>query len=293
MALKFPKEWRIRPPKSSSRDIENMPDRAVQDFLGLIRKTAYQGNLKHFFEHYKGYFCLSNGNPHVSSSNSSWAQTDLESEMRTAAENAPAFIEAFYNASEALRNRLDDLFAPDVSMINEILRNNDVGYIIDLPELKLLDEDVVIITVPEEPLSLESKGKDILQESLKRSDDLLSEGRGREAVQEILWLLETITTAFRGLETETKTIEGKYFNQIVKELKKAYSGTTLERVLEWISTMHGYLSSPTGGGVRHGLDLFDGLVLSINDERLFCNLIRSYLSFLIAEHERLMCSGDI
>jgi hypothetical protein len=52
-------------------------------------------------------------------------------------------------------------------------------------------------------------------------------------------------------------------------------------------TLHGYLSSPTGGGVRHGVDLRDGLALHINEARLYCNLIRSYITFLIGEHERL------
>ena len=40
-------------------------------------------------------------------------------------------------------------------------------------------------------------------------------------------------------------------------------------------------------GVRHGIDLNDGLELGINEARLYCNLIRSYLTFLISEHERL------
>ncbi len=44
---------------------------------------------------------------------------------------------------------------------------------------------------------------------------------------------------------------------------------------------------PTGGGVRHGVDLKEGLALGIEEARLYCNLIRSYLTFLMAEHERL------
>jgi hypothetical protein len=51
--------------------------------------------------------------------------------------------------------------------------------------------------------------------------------------------------------------------------------------------LHGYLSSPTGGGVRHGADLKEGVALEVNEARLCCNLIRSYIAYLIAEHERL------
>ena len=58
-------------------------------------------------------------------------------------------------------------------------------------------------------------------------------------------------------------------------------------MLDGVTSVHGYLSSPTGGGVRHGLDLSKGVELGPNEARLFCNLIRSYLSFLLAEHERL------
>ena len=51
--------------------------------------------------------------------------------------------------------------------------------------------------------------------------------------------------------------------------------------------LHGYLSSPTGGGIRHGLDLSDGNPVQINEARLYCNLIRSYITYLSTEHERL------
>ena len=292
MFLRFPKEWRIRPPKSSSMITESIPGGAIEDFWSLIRKTATQGDLQHFLEHFKGHFCLANGNPHFQSSSTSWSQTDLDREMCQASENAPLFLEAMFSACSALLNRSDDLFAPDASMINEVCQNNKIGYYItddEPPEIKLRDRDVIIaVAVEEKSIALEAKGKEILQNSLKRSDELLSEGRGREAVQEALWLLETVTTAFRGVDSETGTIEGKYFNRIVKELRQAYSGSTLDRILEWTLSVHGYLSSPTGGGVRHGLDLQAGLEMSLNEARLFCNLIRSFLSFLLTEHERLL-----
>ena len=43
-------------------------------------------------------------------------------------------------------------------------------------------------------------------------------------------------------------------------------------------TLHGYLSSPTGGGIRHGVDLREGLALQLDEAQLYCNLIRSYLT---------------
>jgi hypothetical protein len=103
----------------------------------------------------------------------------------------------------------------------------------------------------------------------------------------ILWLLETVSTLFHGLAIGTATVQGKYFNKIVDDLRRHQKGTTSEHVLNWATTLHGYLSSPTGGGVRHGASLKVGIAMQENEARLFCNLIRSYITFLLAEHERL------
>ena len=105
-------------------------------------------------------------------------------------------------------------------------------------------------------------------------------------MQEVLWLLETIATAFRGLNLSDGSIQGRYFNKIIGELRQRGRGHQ-EQILQWMMTLHGYLSSPTGGGVRHGTDLNEGLALGIDEARLYCNLIRSYLTFLMAEHDRV------
>jgi hypothetical protein len=287
MVLKFPTVWRFHPPRGGSLNTEHIPEYAINDFLGLIRKTATQGDLQDFLEHFKRFFCATNGNPHSRSSSAGWADTDLQSEMSTAAANPPLFLEAFFDACEAIRKRPGDLFAPDAAMINEICRKYNIGYKVEPPDLILVDKHATLIPVPERPLTLAEKAQEILQSSLHNAEQLLAEGKDREAVQEALWLIETVATAFRGIDTGTGTIEGKYFNQIVKELRDAYSGKTLDMVLQWVTNLHGYLSSPTGGGVRHGLDLKEGLKMTPSEARLFCNLIRSYLSFLLTEHERL------
>ena len=73
----------------------------------------------------------------------------------------------------------------------------------------------------------------------------------------------------------------------------AYAGTAdrqaghRKQILEWVMVLHGFLSSPTGGGVRHGLDLKAGVAVQINEARLYCNLIRTYITYLLEEHERL------
>jgi len=290
VALKFPGRWRFTPPTSIDENANQISAAAVQEFLQLIRRTASQGDLQDFLELFKGFYCSANGTTHWGSSNTSWAEADLEAEMSAAASNPPLFLEAIYDACEAIRKRPGDLFAPDTEMINRVCRTHGIPYEICETELILRDSTAEMVTVAEYPPTLAEQAHEILQNSMRRAEDLLSSGHGREAVQETLWLLETITTAFRGAETATGTVEGKYFNDIVRELRRLHPGSTLERVLSWATEVHGYLSSPTGGAVRHGLDLNSAVQLSLTEARLFCNLIRSYLGFLLAEHERLFRS---
>jgi hypothetical protein len=286
MVLQFNPTWRFEPPPDGTLLNSRIPHDAVEEFLALIYKVATQGDRQEILEDFKGHLCKAVGTTHVWSSSASWAETDLRSYMFQAADNAPLFIEAFVDACETLRKK--GLFAPDAAMINEVLVNHRIGYEVRPPDLVLRDTALVVVEVPPRPPTLAEQSAEIFQKSLSRSEELLAEGRGREAVQEILWLLESTTTAFRGVDTGTGTIEGKYFNQIARELRGAGKGTTLETVIGWLTALHGYLSSPTGGAVRHGLDLKNGVEISLNEARLFCNLVRSYLGFLLAEHERLV-----
>lgn len=264
MALRFPGAWRFNPPADGRFINHDIPARAVEDFIELIIRVATQADRQDVLEHFKGYFCTASGAAHSRSSSASWAETDLWTYAREAADNAPLFIEAFYDACEAFRGDDPDVFAPDVAMINDILARHRIGYEIRPPRLEPREDAAPMVTVAVPPPTLAERAVEILQTSLRRSEELLSQGHGREAVQESLWLLETVTTAFRGVDTGTDTVEGRYFNQIVRELRRARAGTTLERVLDWTTALHGYLSSPTGGGVRHGLDLDKGVPIGDN-----------------------------
>ncbi len=287
MVLKFSGTWRFTPPQDGQFRNKSIPGDAVSEFMAMTSKVATQGGRQGVLEHFKKHFSAAVGATHVRSSSESWAEADLTSLMEDAAHSAPLFIEAYFDACETLRRRCPDWFVPDPAMINAILAKHDIGYEVRPPDLLLREQGIPIVAVPEKPKTLAETSIELLQASLNRSEQLFSEGHHREAVQEILWLLETVTTAFRGIETESGTVGGKYFNQIVRDLRSKHSGTTLDRVLEWTTSLHGYLSSPMGGGIRHGLDLNRGVPLESNEARLFCNLIRSYISYLLNEHERL------
>lgn len=47
--------------------------------------------------------------------------------------------------------------------------------------------------------------------------------------------------------------------------------------------MHGFLSSPTGGGVRHGTQMAVDVSPTLKEAHLYCNLTRSYINYLLAE----------
>lgn len=287
MPLKFPGAWRFKPPTDGAFVNESIQDEVISECIGLIGKAATQRDRHEALEHFKRYFCEASGSSHSWSSSASWAETDLWTYAREAARNAPLFIEAFYDACLTFAGDDPDLWAPDVDMLNDLLAKHKIGYVIRPPRLEPREHATMTIEVTPPPPTLAERAVTILQESLVRSEELLSERRGREAVQESLWLLETVATAFRGVETETGSVEGKYFNQIVRDLRVAVPDGVLNRVLDWVTGLHGYLSSPTGGGVRHGLDLSRGVEIGDSEARLFCNLIRSYLSFLLVEHQRL------
>jgi hypothetical protein len=211
--------------------------------------------------------------------------TDLERLIPEAATNAPRFIDAFYSPCEQLRVSYPDMALPDVALMNRILAENSAGYEIQAPDL--IARLHTSVPIPQPPPSLDAQAQALIEAALQASDRALAEGSGRQAVQELLWLLETIATAFRGITTTGGTIQGRYFSKIIAELRAERRGSHQEQIMTWMMTLHGFLSSPTGGGIRHGLDMAEGVAVQLNEARLYCNLIRSYLTFLMAEHERL------
>jgi hypothetical protein len=259
----------------------------VDEFFVFIKKVASQhSNRQHVIEHYKTYFADAAGRPSYTSTSLSWAETDLMSYMSDAATNAPLFIEAFFDAGVSMQMKHPQFVVPDVATINNILAKHGAGYEVRPPDLISRNQRTPI-AVPDRPPSLDEQAHAIIQRSQRQSEEYLALGQGRQAVQEILWLLETVSTAFQGLPIGEATVEGKYFNKIADDLRRHNSGTTVEQAIIWMKTLHGYLSSPTGGGVRHGTTLKADVTMLPHEARLFCNLIRSYLSFLIDEHERL------
>ena len=276
--LKFEGRWRYYSPGAIAPGV-------VDEFRKLIDTICGQGKRWNILEHFKSHFASAAQRHYAHSSSEDWASSDLDSHMGDAAENAPLFIEAFYEGCLALQARNPNMVMPDLNLVNGFLNAADTGFQIDPPNL-IATREHIAIPVPDETPSLDAEAHTVIEEALQASERLLEDGDGRRAVQEVLWLLETVSTAFRDEEFLDGSIHGDYFNKIVAQLRRHCTGHQ-DKILRWMMTLHGYLSAPKGGGVRHGVDLKEGLELSINEARLFCNLIRSYLTYLISEHERL------
>lgn len=258
----------------------------VGAFSAFISRITAQGEQQPIFERFKRHFAGAAGVPYYASSSASWAASDLDRVMSEAADNAPLFIDAFCAACHSLKQQIPDIVVPDAARINRVLAENDAGYEIR-DNILVATRRPSPVDVPARPPSLDHQAQEIIESALVAADKALAEAKGRQAVQELLWLLETIATAFRGTPTADGSVHGRYFNKIIGELRADRRGGQQDQIFDCMMKLHGFLSSPTGGGIRHGLDLTDGNSVQINEARLYCNLIRSYITYLITEHERL------
>jgi len=204
--------------------------------------------------------------------------------MQDASENAALFIEALYDGLLDTTKRLQPATIPPWPYVNQVLAPS--GYAIDPPVLSM-GALVTPVAVPTHVPSLDAQANSLIQTSLSKSETFLTTGEYRAAVQEILWLLETISTAFQGAQYPDGDVTGKYFSKIIGDLRRLNHGRTLSQVIGWMESVYGYLSSPTGGAIRHGATLNSGLTLTEGEARLYCDLTRSYINYLLHEHAQL------
>lgn len=274
--LQMPAEWRFGAPGP-------LDATTVNCFFELVLRIAAQDETWSVLELFKAAF---QGGASASS-NESWARSDLRIAMHAAGDNGPAFIDAFWTAREKCLHLHPGRSVPDAGHVNGILAAHGERYEIRPPRL-VLRGDMRPVPVPE--VGLDERARALVERSIRQSETLLGEGRHRQAVQEALWLLETVTTGFEGHPTNNGEVVGKYFGPILRDLRRLKRGTVLAEAVGWMTTLHGYLSSPTGGGVRHGTRLVDGVDPSPSEAALYCNLTRAYIGFLldelVAEHRR-------
>lgn len=277
--LTFDPNWRFEAPCE-------LPDDAVEGAFALITRLAVMGSEKAVLEQFKKLFGSAAGRPVPSSSSTSFALSDLRAHMSASARNEPLFLEALCDGLDVFSHQFPGTPTPSLAVINRMLQEKGARFEIRPPDLVALSPLTGVPAAPQAP-SLEAQAQALIQATWVEAERLLTSGKPRQAVQENLWLLETVATAFKGLPLAEATVRGKYFSKIADELRRHGRGAELTQILNWITTLYGYLSSPSGGGVRHGADLATGLALAPNEAQLYCNLIRSYIAYLLGEYERL------
>lgn len=202
--------------------------------------------------------------------------------MEASATNAPSFVASFWRGLIDVRERHPRHSIPDEHVINALLSKHGEQYEVRPPVLQRpANTPAPIVAVPDK--SVDEDTKALIEGALSQAEQFLRENKPRQAVQEVLWLLETVSTAFEGREYGQGTVEGKYFNEIVRDLRKHSNGTILAQAGAWMAKLHGFLSSPSGGGVRHGTHIASKVDLKLHEATLYCNLTRSYIGYLLSE----------
>lgn len=280
--LEFDTRWRFESPGQ-------FPSNAADDiFEQVLCRVVSHGERQDILEVCKRRFAHAAGMTASRSSSESWALSDLRSYMEHASENAALFVEALYDGLvDATRLRAPATIPP-WSYVNRYLA--PTGYRIEVdsvPPALRIGSIATPIAVPSHVPSLDAQANQRIRESLAKSETFLNTGEYRAAVQEILWLLETVSTVFHGVEYPDGSVTGKYFSKIIGDLQRIHNTRSIGRVLGWMENVYGFLSSPSGGGIRHGAVLNATLDLSEGDARLYCDLTRSYISYLLHEHSRL------
>ncbi|WP_210504842.1 hypothetical protein [Pantoea ananatis] len=278
--LKFDTAWRYDSPASAGPTLVN------EVMENIIETIVAECTFQYKYEVFKRRFAHASGSPSGESSNESWARSDLWDVMnRTAKKNVVLFIEALFDGLCDLYNLKINAQIPPLHYINRHLEST--GFSIKEPDLLIRTSKKESISVPSRTPSFDVQANEIIQTSLRKSEELLNRGNYRGAVQEVFWLLETITTAFKGVQMADGNITNKYFIKIIAEMRQLKRHKTLDQVSGWLVSIYGYLSSPSGGGIRHGADILNYEELTASEAQLYCNLARSYISYFLQEHSLL------
>lgn len=144
MPLRMPAELRFAPADSA----EALDGDAMADLLAMAKKIQSPRGYKSVLETFKSHFGRSTGAGTSRSSSVDWAESDLWQIARDAANDAPGFIAAFFNACEQLE--AGGATVPDDAHINSVLAKYGCRYQIRDGELVT---SVLHVPPPTAPLS--------------------------------------------------------------------------------------------------------------------------------------------
>ena len=290
MNLTFDIAWELMPPQDGTYINSKIPLDALEQFFGILTRGANRtDDAEEVYYIIRAEFREAMGQPVYRSSSLFFASGDARTAMDDAAVNAPVFISAFYGACRRIKKQFGSKAAPSVPVMNRLLELHRLGYIIAPPNLVLRDQ-VEVVQVQSSTVLEQAQAR--FREAIERSRVLLEENKGDEAVTQIWWLLESIMLSFSGSNVNGQEIAGTYFNEVAKSLKRAAGDVAvLGVVARWLEALQSYLSGPGEAGIRHGRHLHMES-LKKHEAELFCNLTRSYISYLLSEYEIRTARGS-
>lgn len=124
---------------------------ALAEVIALARQIRGHINYKQVLEIFKEHFCRSSGQSYAASSSTGWAESDLWRAAEAAAEHAPAFIAAFFDACEELERSGADV--PGHAIVNSILAQHGCEF--SVQEGKLVSS-APMVDAPLTPLQPEA-----------------------------------------------------------------------------------------------------------------------------------------
>ena len=168
MPLQMTSELRF--PMGASTPLSNA---AVEDFLVLARKVTSTISRKQIIETYKEYFCRASGEYYSSSSDLSWAESDLDRDARNASSDAPGFIAAFCDACEYLGAR--DIAVPNHTIVNNILEKHNVPF-------RIIDNELCNTTEYITPPKPQASPESVVARALSDAKALIGHSNSSSAI---------------------------------------------------------------------------------------------------------------
>jgi hypothetical protein len=283
--MDFPTAWRWSAPRVAEPYVSTIPDSVLDELIVLVtRLSSFSGQGEQAaLETFKAQVCGALGRDYSTSSSKSWARSDLQTLSKELSRNPPLLIEAYFTAARSLKDGKGQPLFADPSPINEILEKGTVGFAIRGDSI-VLRGGVEPDTSPV-PTLIEQSNEE-LATAWREAEELLQQGKSRQAVAAIWWVVESILTVFEGRSIAGSPVKGTYFNEILKSLRRASPNTFFRLSLSLSAQLQDFLSDPKKAAVRHG-GTFDMARLSPTEARLLIDFAKAFARFLCAEYESL------
>lgn len=277
--ITFPKEWGFEPPRNTEEwYLEEVSVEAAREIEGIIHQIANSPeSAKGTLEKFGRAFSASVGGNYLNSSDVGWAGTDLNTYLMDARSNPPKFLRTFVDALNSVRDERTDQDIPELPHLNTILETHRLGYIIQPDGRLTLRADYIGEVDTEVPALVKARAE--LESSWEKANGLLVRGKPREALEAIWWVVESMTADFSGTSVAGVPVRGTYFNDVMKDIKKAYPGTVRHRALSLLEQIQHWLSDPKQLGIRHGASSTAQKV-ELPEARLIVGLVREYAKYL-------------